>query len=105
LRGTEQTVIITPGTQAFAAYGKDRSTEKFMCSYGVNEHLREELFSAGLTVAGVDAEGNARIAERSDHPFFLATLFMPQLSSEPGLPHPLVMAFLEAASAHSHTRR
>ena len=29
----------------------------------------------------------------------MATLFVPQLSSEPGDPHPLMVAFLEAAAA------
>ena len=30
----------------------------------------------------------------SGHPFFVATLFLPQLLSEPSAPHPLVLAYL-----------
>jgi CTP synthase (UTP-ammonia lyase) len=37
--------------------------------------------------------------ELSDHPFFVATLFLPQLRSEPRAPHPLVLAYLAAARA------
>jgi len=45
----------------------------------------------------VDQDGEARIVELADHPFFLATLFVPQVSSSPTQPHPLISAFLRAA--------
>jgi len=38
-------------------------------------------------------EKNARILELKDQPFYLATLFLPQLSSEPGNLHPLIIGF------------
>ncbi len=86
-----------PGTLAFNAYGKDRSTERFLCNYGLNQRYRDLLFGGGLKIAGEDSEGNVRIVELQSHPFFMATLFVPQLSSEPGRPHPLIVAFLRAA--------
>ena len=86
-----------PDTLAFKAYGKDRSTEKFLCNYGLNERYRNLLAGDGLKIAGEDSEGNVRIVELQPHPFFMATLFVPQLSSEPGRPHPLIVAFLKAA--------
>jgi len=48
---------------------------------------------------GEDSDGNARIIELASHPFFMATLFLPQFSSKPGNPHPVVVAFLKAAVA------
>jgi CTP synthase (UTP-ammonia lyase) len=55
-------------------------------------------FSNGpLKVAGVDREGEARVVELPGHPFFVATLFLPQLISRPDAPHPLVLAYLRAA--------
>lgn len=36
-----------------------------------------------------------------DHPFFIGTLFLPQFSSTPESPHPLIVAFVGAA-AHFH---
>jgi CTP synthase (UTP-ammonia lyase) len=36
------------------------------------------------------------VIELSDHPFFLGTLFVPQLRSTPTDPHPLVTAFVQA---------
>ncbi len=105
LRGTEQEVHVLPDTIAFRAYGKDRSTEQFRCNYGLNERYLELLFGGDLKIAGEDAEGNVRIVELRSHPFFVATLFVPQLSSQPGRPHPLVVAFVEAARAWSDGAR
>jgi CTP synthase (UTP-ammonia lyase) len=51
----------------------------------------------GLHVSGTDTNGEARILELAGHPFFVVTLFVPQLSSSADEPHPLVAAFLETA--------
>ena len=48
-------------------------------------------------MVGVDQDGEARVLELPDHRFFVATLFVPQLSSSPGSPHPLIVAYLRAA--------
>jgi CTP synthase (UTP-ammonia lyase) len=98
LRGAEQVVHITPGSLTFKAYGRLEVTERFSCNYGVNENYRADIFGNDLRVVGQDEEGKVRIVERPSHPFFVATLFTPQLSSEPGRPHPLILAFLRAAA-------
>ena len=103
LRGTDGEVLVVPGTLAHKAYGRERATEKFMCNYGVNETYHDRLFSRGLEITGTDLESNARIVERPSQPFFMATLFLPQLSSQPGAPHPLIAAFLQAAAAFRGT--
>jgi CTP synthase (UTP-ammonia lyase) len=97
-------VLITPGTLAAEAYGTDRATEKFLCNYGLNDDYRDRIFSHGLRVAGTDLEGHARIAELTTHPFFMGTLFVPQLLSRPGKPHPLIVAFVRAAASFRATR-
>ena len=104
LRGLDQEVRIVPGTRAAEAYGVDRTTEKFMCRFGVNEAYRERLFGDDLLVSGTDAEGNVRIAESRTHPFFMGTLFVPQMSSEAGRPHPLLVAFVQAAKTFAGRR-
>ena len=50
-----------------------------------------------LQVTGFDNEGHVRLVELQDHPFFLASLFLPQLSSQPGRPHPLIRSFIQTA--------
>ena len=37
---------------------------------------------------------------RTRHPFFLATLFQPELAAEPR-PHPIIRAFAAAATGHA----
>ena len=59
-----------------------------------------------LKITGVDVEGEARIVELSDHTFYVATLFLPQVSSKPDRPHPLIVAYLRAAIAfHNSLQR
>jgi CTP synthase (UTP-ammonia lyase) len=41
----------------------------------------------------------------SNHRFFLATLFVPQLASSPDRPHSLIMAYLQAARTFQTCRR
>jgi len=50
-----------------------------------------------MVVSGIDADGEVRIVELKEHPFFIATLFVPQHRSNPEVPHPLITAYLEAA--------
>lgn len=104
LAGVEQEVFVTPDTLAFKAYGKSRASERFTCSYGLNEDYRNDIVRDNLNVVGKDNDGNARIIELASHPFFMATLFLPQLSSTPGNPHPVIVAFLEAAVAFRISR-
>ena len=97
LSGKEQGVYISPNTMVFRTYGKGFSTEQFTCNFGLNEAYQADINSDELSIVGKDADGNARVVELGSHPFFIATLFLPQLSSKEGDPHPLITGFLKAA--------
>ena len=99
LVGVTQQVKIRPGTLAHQIYQTEAVTEQFRCNYGLNPKYRDEISQSALRVAGIDVEGEVRIVELSQHRFFVATLFLPQLSSTPETPHPLIMAYLKAAQA------
>jgi CTP synthase (UTP-ammonia lyase) len=99
LVGLIQQVRIMPGTLAHRVYGKGRVWEQFRCHYGLNPAYRDQMSTGELRVAGVDSDGEVRIVELSNHRFFLAILFVPQLSSSPDRPHPLIVAYLSAARA------
>lgn len=105
LAGAEQGVFIAPNTPAFKVYGKDRVAEQFACHYGLNDEYRNGIVRKSLVIAGNDGDGSARILELDSHRFFIATLFRPQLSSRPGNPHPLIVAFLKAAIAFRALRQ
>ena len=96
LVGRTETIQVMPGTHAYQAYGKE-AVEQYRCSYGLNPAYRNRLFGGALRIAGVDAEGEVRIVELSEHRFFVATLFLPQLASSREKPHPLIVAYLRAA--------
>lgn len=99
LVGKTQTIKITLGSHARQAYGQQEVTEQFSCNYGLNPEFRDKIGKGHLKITGVDLDGEVRMVELSDHPFYVATLFVPQISSKPGSPHPLIVAFLRAAWA------
>jgi CTP synthase (UTP-ammonia lyase) len=64
---------------------------------GVNEEYERQYQAMGLRVSARGIHVETRAVELSDDPFFIATLFQPQLSSRPETPHPVWLAFLQAA--------
>lgn len=103
LAGLRQRVTIRPGTRAASLYGVTSAEEDFFCRYGVNPAWADRLQDAGLRVGGVGDDGEMRIVELPDHPFFLLTLFLPQARSS-AAPHPVLVGFLDAARAFEARR-
>lgn len=97
LADESHTVELMKGSRAAQLYGKSETVELFRCSYGLNEEFRAGLEDAGLVISGLGEDGTARIVELPSHPFFLATLYLPQANSRLENPHPLVAAFVAAA--------
>jgi CTP synthase (UTP-ammonia lyase) len=52
-----------------------------------------------MRISATDTTGEARAIERIDHPFFVGTLYQPQLQSAPGAPHPIFAGLLDASAA------
>jgi CTP synthase (UTP-ammonia lyase) len=93
----EERLTIVAGTRLHAIYASDEGAEQYYCNYGVNEEYERQFHVAGLGVSARGGRGEPRALELSDHRFFIATLFQPQLSSRPEAPHPVWIAFLRAA--------
>jgi CTP synthase (UTP-ammonia lyase) len=100
LTGHEQAVRVAPGSLAERVLGAERIVERYQCSYGLSPAYRDLLTGHGLAFSGEDDAGDVRIAELPGHPFFLATLFQPELAAEPR-PHPIIRAFAAAATGHA----
>jgi CTP synthase (UTP-ammonia lyase) len=94
--GQTMEVSIDSSSLAAAIYGRTRVTERYYCNFGLSPEYRQLFEASDLRISGVDTAGEARIVELPDHPFFLATLFVPQTSSQPGAPHPLLTGLLAA---------
>jgi CTP synthase (UTP-ammonia lyase) len=101
LLGEEATVVVEAGTQAAEAMGAGPVTERYFCRYGLNLEYLQVLMANGLVLSGRDEQGDPRIAELPGHPFFVGTLFQPELSSGPGWAHPLIASFAAAVRAHA----
>ena len=101
LKGHEEAVMIVPGTRAAEISGPGRRTERYHCDYGLNAAYLERLSQAGLAFSGFDDSGQVRIAELPGHPFFVGTLFQPELHGDGTQPHPIIVAMAAAASKHA----
>ncbi len=104
MSGAER-VRVAAGTRLAALYPAGDLSEEYFCNYETNAAFipRWEA-AAGLRVAARGSGGEMRAFELADHPFFVATLFQPQLSSRSERPHPLVEGFLRIALTTEHRR-
>lgn len=99
LAGREMRIRLAPGCRVATCYGDVHATEQYYCNFGINPRVVPLLANGSMQIAGIDAEGEIRVLELPGHPFFVATLYVPQTRSRPGAPHPLVTSFVQAAMA------
>ncbi|MFC9925975.1 hypothetical protein [Streptomyces sp. NPDC127190] len=104
LVGHEAAVVIEPGSLAESVIGSARTVERYFCAYGPSHRL-DPLRAHGLRFSGHDEDGRVRVAELPGHPFFLASLFQPELAGDGSRPHPIVRALARAAVEHAASRR
>ncbi len=97
LFGRTMRVEIRRGSRVHGFYGGTEAEEEYRCDFGLDPARQKLIEEGGLRVSGADQDGEARVLELPDHPFYVATLFVPQMGSSAESPHPLVVAFLKAA--------
>jgi CTP synthase (UTP-ammonia lyase) len=98
LSGVIPEIRLRPGSYLQTFYSADTAAEEFFCNFEMNPEFEWAAMEAGFPVVARGPGGEARAIESPTHRFYLATLFQPQLSSKPELPHPLVLAFVQAAA-------
>jgi CTP synthase (UTP-ammonia lyase) len=101
LVGQEGRLRTVPGSLAERLLGSRETVERFHCAYGPVPGALPRLAAAGLWFTAHDTEGAPRVAELPGHPFYLATLFQPELSGDGSEPHPYIRGFAEAALARA----
>lgn len=99
LDSTVEPITLVPGTRMAALYRDATAAESFRCGFGVNPNHVPLLEGAGLRVTARGPEGEVRGVELPGHPFFMATLFLPQLRSTSERPHPVLAGFRDAVTA------
>ena len=77
---------------------------KWFISFFANARFRAALEAGGMCISASDAAGELRAAELPEKRFYLVTLFQPQRSSTPERPHPIIVAYLEAALRYRDER-
>ena len=99
LVGTRGRLHVVAGSRLAAIYGASEIVESYHCNYGLNPRYRGRIESSPLRIAALDDTGEVRAVELPGHPFFVATLFQPELSAFSEQVHPLVRAFADAAAS------
>lgn len=92
-------VWVAPGSRLAAIYGATRGTETYHCRYGLSPRYAARLEVGPLRVSARDGSGDVRAVELEGHPFFIATLYQPERAALAGRSHPLIAAYVAAASA------
>lgn len=90
-------IELRPNTLIARAYGQEKISEGYRCSYGISADFAAELEKSDMRITGWDEDGEIRAVELANHPFFVATLFQHERNALAGRPVPLVQALLKAA--------
>jgi CTP synthase (UTP-ammonia lyase) len=96
LAGVKARVHFSQGSLIAKAYNAGESVEEYHCSFGLNSKYLRLLEGSQFCVAAVDDQHEIRAFELDGHPFFVATLFQPEMRSlsAGAPPSPLVNAFV-----------
>ena len=89
-----QRIDLVEGSLAATTYGKRVIEERHRHRYEVNNNYRERLEDAGLHVSGLSVDDLVEMVEIPDHPWFVASQFHPEFTSNPRDGHPLFSSFI-----------
>jgi len=95
-----QEVLLAEGSKARARYGKPVIRERHRHRYEFNNNYLDRYRAAGFGFSGMSRDELVEIVELADHPWFVATQFHPEFTSNPRDGHPLFSGFIAAARAH-----
>jgi CTP synthase len=92
-----QTCFIKDGTLAKSIYGANEISERHRHRFEFNNHYAEQIEEGGLVFSGYSRDGLVELIELPSHPWFFATQFHPEFTSNPRDGHPLFTSFITAA--------
>jgi CTP synthase len=95
-----QEILLAEGSLAARTYGARSIQERHRHRYEVNNNYREQLEAAGLRFSGVSVDDLVEMVELPGHPWFLASQFHPEFTSNPRDGHPLFKGFISASRQH-----
>jgi CTP synthase len=95
-----QPISLIDGSLAATSYGSTSIEERHRHRYEVNNNYRDQLEKAGLRFSGLSVDDLVEMVEIPDHPWFLASQFHPEFTSNPRDGHPLFTGFISAVRKH-----
>jgi CTP synthase len=91
-----QAIELQPGSLVADVYGKTTISERHRHRYEVNNNYRAALEEAGIRFSGLSVDDLVEVVEIPDHPWFVASQFHPEFTSNPRDGHPLFSSFIRA---------
>jgi CTP synthase len=89
---------LKPKTKVATAYNTDIISERHRHRFEFNNAYLKDFEDAGMTASGKNPEsGLVEIVEIPNHPWFVGTQFHPEYKSTVDAPHPIFVAFIQAA--------
>jgi CTP synthase len=96
-----QPINLVDGSLVATTYGKSPIHERHRHRYEVNNNYRNALEQAGVRFSGLSLDDLVEMVELPDHPWFVASQFHPEFTSNPRDGHPLFTSFILAALQHN----
>lgn len=104
LVGQVRRVTAVPGTRAAEICGLEPFDGLHYCNFGLDAGFEAAVAAAGLVISGHAPDAGVEIVELPGHPFYLGTMFQPQMSPRGDREHPLLDAFFDAAAGRERER-
>jgi CTP synthase len=94
---------LKPNSNSFKAYNTDKISERHRHRYEFNNDYLDAFEKAGMISTGKNPEtGLVEVVEIPSHPWFVGAQFHPEYKSTVANPHPLFVAFVNAAKDYKN---
>ena len=93
-----QPAMLKSDTKTFAAYGKEKVSERHRHRYEFTNSFRDEMEKNGLIISATSPDGMlVEMVEYEDHPWGIGVQFHPEFKSKPVRAHALFRDFIRAS--------
>ena len=94
---------LKPDSKSYSAYNSDLIFERHRHRFEFNNQYLADFEKAGMIATGKNPEtGLVEVVEIPSHPWFVGTQFHPEYKSTVENPHPLFVAFVNAAITYNN---
>ena len=91
-----QEIRLDEGSLVASIYGRETIRERHRHRYEVNNNYLPQLEAAGIRFSGRSVDDLVEMIEIPGHPWFVASQFHPEFTSNPRDGHPLFTSFVRA---------